>query len=100
MVTSGPLLPLWDEEHREYAYDCVSCRLAGRQATQYVTFWSGDPVPRTLRLPCYAAALDSKTGLEFVAHHLFRLIDPPATVGEGQDAGGQGGDAGAPRSGA
>jgi hypothetical protein len=100
MVTSGPLLPLWPAGGREARYLCVACADLPWTTEQFVMFGPGDTPPRTLRLPCFGAALDQRTGLEHVPMHLYVLAELAAPPGAGQGVGSQGGDEGAPGTGA
>lgn len=100
MVTSGPLLPWSMDGGRECRYLCASCAQDNVHSEQFVTFPPGVLTPpRALDLPCYGAALDAGHGLERVPSHLYVLaeLEPPPSDPPG---GGQGGDGGAPRSGA
>jgi len=81
MVTRGPLLPLYGPGWRECRYLCASCGEVGVLSEQFVVFGPGDRPPNSLRLPCFGAALDARTGLDHVPAHLYvlaELEEPPA----------------------
>lgn len=79
MIASGSLLPLLGDGWRECRYLCAACAGQHTMSEQYVMFGPGDTPPRSMRLPCYGAALDLHSGLERVPYHLYVLAEPADT---------------------